>query len=270
MEHLPGRTITYVFMDRAPEGAQLENGGELVFEYTSYYRLEKLFVPELRQAAFLGGVAYAMPEALANDYPEAVVDVVEIDPEVERIGRRFFYLDEYRGRVRPVVGDGRLFLLGTRQRYDLIFGDAYRGQQNVPSHMITREFFELAKSRLDDDGVFMMNLISATRGSMSRVFASVSATLREVFPELYVFAINVSYPEDVQNLILVAPARRRGFTEDDLLERAGDDGELRNMVHNLVPNDFLETSGATVLTDDYNPVEYIIARQLDESRRIGR
>jgi len=241
-----------------------------VFEYTSYYKLEKLFVPRLRHAAFLGGGAYSMPEALVNDHPEAVADVVEIDPEVERLGRRYFYLDEYRGHVRPVVGDGRMFLHGSRQRYDLIFGDAYRGQQNVPSHMITREFFDLARRRLDGDGVFMMNLIGAVNGSMSRLFASVSATLREVFPELYVFAINSSYPEAVQNLILVAPARSRGWGEDELLERAGDDEELQMMVHNLVPNEFLATSGATVLTDDYNPVEYIIARQLEESRRLER
>lgn len=269
IEPMPGRTITSIFMDRAPEGAQLENGGELVFDYTTYYRLESLFVPDLRRAAFLGGGAYSMPEALANDHPEAVVDVVEIDPMVERLGRRFFYLDEYRGRVRPVVGDGRTFLLGARERFDLIFGDAYRGQQNVPSHMITREFFELTRRRLDDDGIFMMNLISAINGPMSRLFASVSATLREVYPELYVFAVDAPFPTRPQNLILVAPARGRGLTESALRDRAGDDEDLLSMVENLVPGELHGTSGATVLTDDYNPVEYIIARQLKQLRRSG-
>jgi spermidine synthase len=264
-----GQTVTQILMDRAPEGAQLENGGDLVYDYTHYYQLERIFVPNLRRAAFLGGGAYSMPEALANDHPGAAIDVVEIDPMVERLGRRFYYLDEYRGRVRPVVGDGRMFLLGARQRYDLIFGDAYRGQQNVPSHMITREFFELTKRRLNDDGVFMMNLISAVNGPMSKLFASVSATLLEVYPELYVFAIDAPFPTRPQNLILVAPARRRGYDENALAERAGDDEDTRLMIQNFVPSAFRGTSGATVLTDDHNPVEYIIARQLKQLRRSG-
>lgn len=261
-----GKRITTIYMDQAAEGAQYEGSGDLVFTYTRFYRLEKLFVPEMERAAFLGGGAYSMPEALVDDHPGAVADVVEIDPAVEQLGRRYFRLDEYDGRVAPVVGDARSFLWSTEERYDMIFGDAYRGQQNVPSHMVTKEFFELVRRRLADDGVYMMNLIGALRGSQSRFFASVHQTLLEVFPEVYVFATAPAFPELAQNLILVAPVRQLELSEEELVRRSGEDEALASMAGTLVPEDLIDTSDGTVLTDDFNPVEYIVARQLDESR----
>jgi spermidine synthase len=206
-----------------------------------------------------------MPEALVDDHPDVRVDVAEIDPEVAEIGRRYFRLGDYDENITPVIGDARAFLLGRETRYDLIFGDAYRGRQNVPDHLVTREFFELVKRRLTDDGVFMMNLIGAVRGTSSQFFTAVASTLLEVYPELYVFAILPAYPELTQNLILVAPVRERGFSRDDLIEQAGDDEALLRMVRNLVPRRTYDLSNGTVLTDDFNPVQYIIARQLRDS-----
>ena len=260
-----GRKVIEVSMDRAPEGAQYEDSGDLRYDYTKFYRLERLFCPEMEQAAFLGGGAYSMPEALVDDHPDVTVEVAEIDPMVAKVGREFFRLDEYENRVIPITADARRFLASSTKRYDLIFGDAYRGRQNVPSHMVTREFFDLVRRRLDEDGVFMMNLIGAVDGTNSRFFTAVASTLLDVFPELYVFAILPSYPELTQNLILVAPVQELGYTRDQLLELAGEDAALVRMVRNLVPRRAYDLSQATVLTDDYNPVQYIIAKQLREA-----
>jgi spermidine synthase len=260
-----GRRITTVFMDRAPEGAQSDSDGDLVFAYTRYYELEKIFCPTMEKAAFLGGGAYAMPQALVDDHPEAQADVVEIDPAVEAVARRFFRLDEYEGRVNPVVGDARAFLAGTDERYNLIFGDAYRGKQNVPSHMVTKEFFQLLRQRLTDDGVYMMNLIGSIEGPTSQFFTSVAATLLEVFPELYVFAMSPSFTEMAQNLILVAPVQARQWDGEQLLHRAEANRQLETLVETWLPPNRYDLSQATVLTDDYNPVEYIIAQQLSAS-----
>ena len=65
----------------------------------------------------------------------------------------------------------------------------------------------------------------------------------------------------VVNLVLVAPNRALHLTRDDLVERAGDDA-LAKMAGNLM--DRLDFSGATDFTDDYSPVEYLVAGQLRE------
>ncbi len=260
-----GRRVIEVYMDNAPEGAQFEGRGELRYEYTKYYRLVRIFSPQTKRAAFLGGGAYSMPEALVDDYPDAQVDVAEIDPEVAQVGRRFFRLGDYSENIHAITSDARTFLRGTKNQYDFIFGDAYRGRQNVPAHLVTREFFDLVRRRLTSDGVFMMNLIGALRGPNSRFFSSVASTILEVFPELYVFAIFPAHPDLTQNLILVAPSSERGWTRDDLIERSERDPELLRMVRSLVPRRDYDLSNSTVLTDDFNPVQYIIARQLRES-----
>jgi len=259
------RRVIEVSMDRAPEGAQYEGSGELKYEYTRYVRLERVFCPTMERAAFLGGGAYSMPEALADAHADADIEVAEIDPEVANVGRRFFRLGDYAGRVVPITRDARRFLAESRHRYDLIFGDAYHGRQNVPSHMVTREFFDLVRRRLDGDGVFMMNLIGAVQGRSNRLFSSVAATVLDVFPEIYVFAVAPAFPELTQNLILVAPASQLGLSHDEMIRRAGDDRELVQMVRTFIPSRLYDVVSAQVLTDDFNPVEFIIARQLRES-----
>jgi len=131
--------------------------------------------------------------------------------------------------------------------------------------MVAKEFFELIHRRLNRDGVYMMNLIGAVRGTNSRFFSAVSATLLQVFPELYVFAVDPGVPEATQNLILVAPAQELSLSRDELIERAGDNEQLLRMVRSLIPRRDYDLSGAPILTDNFNPVQYIIARQLRES-----
>ncbi len=261
--HAPdGRGVTFLLTDDAAQGAQADEGERLVYEYNRYYRLERLFTGSVRRALFLGGGAYATPECLADDYPGAVVDVVEIDPEIERVARRFFRLDDYEGRVRPVVDDARRFLAVSNEGYDLIFGDVFRGRQTVPPHLVTREFFEQIKRRLTADGVYMMNVIGALQGPRSRLFTSVAATLEEVFGEVYVFVVHPNRPAaQPQNLVLVAPREQRNWNKADLVERAGSDA-LARMAGNLVGADMFDLSGATLLTDDFCPVEYLVACQL--------
>ena len=257
-----GRSATILLTDGSAQGAQAETGDRLVYAYTRYYRLERLFCTSMRRAAFLGGGAYSMPQSLADDHRAATIDVVEVDPEIEQIGRQFFRLDDYRGRVRPVTGDARMFLAATRERYDLIFGDAFRGRRTAPPHLATREFFDLVRRRLTDDGVYMMNIISALEGDRGQLFRCVATTLEEVFGEVYVFATDPNRPRThAQNLVLVAPKRQRNWRRADLAARAKD-GELAVMAGNMVAGDAMDFTDAIMLTDDYCPVEYIVARQL--------
>ncbi len=257
-----GRGVTFLLTDGAAQGAQADSGERLVYAYNRYVRLEQLFCEQIDSAAFLGGGAYAMPQALSDDHPDAHIDVVEIDPEVEELGRRWFGLDDYQGRLHPVTSDARRFLAANEVEYDLIFGDVFRGRQVVPHHLVTREFLQLVSRRLHEDGVYMMNLVGAIEGPRSRLFCCVAATLREVFPELYVFTPYPGVPRsELQNLVLVAPKGPRGLTMADLVALARDD-ELATMVRTLVDPALVCDSTATVLTDDFTPVEYLAAVQM--------
>ena len=91
-------------------------------------------------------------------YPEARVDGVELDPAVSRVGRRYFGLED-NPRLTVHDADARPFLRRTDERYDLIVVDAYH-QPYVPFYLATREFFRLARERLEPGGILALNVAS--------------------------------------------------------------------------------------------------------------
>lgn len=79
---------------------------------------------------------------------------------------------------RAVIQDGRQYLTQHPERVDFIVLDAYNSD-TIPFHLITREFFELAKTRLVDDGILAINYIGRPDGDP--VTDSLLATLCDVF-----------------------------------------------------------------------------------------
>jgi hypothetical protein len=114
--------------------------------------------PWPRKIAVLGlgsgaAAAYAKPEDMITYY--------EIDPDNERIARRWFtYLEDCKGKVDIIVGDGRLSMQrvdnGTA-KYDIIHMDAFTGD-GIPTHLLTREAMEIYLSRLAENGVILFHI----------------------------------------------------------------------------------------------------------------
>jgi len=83
----------------------------------------------------------------------------EIDPVVERIARDprlFTYLADCRGEVKVVLGDARLSLERTAERFDALVLDAYNSDA-IPLHLLTREAVRLYLERLKRDGWLMFH-----------------------------------------------------------------------------------------------------------------
>ena len=85
----------------------------------------------------------------------------EIDPVVERVARDpalFTYLANARGRLRVVLGDGRVLLSqAAPQSLDLIVVDAFSSDA-IPAHLLTREFIEMAAVRLRPHGIVAFHI----------------------------------------------------------------------------------------------------------------
>jgi hypothetical protein len=159
-------------------------------------------------------------------------------------------------RLQPKIGDARKFLRSSTEKYDLIFGDAYNGVHNIPAHLITREFFALLRSRLKDDGVFMINVISALEGAKSPIYEAVTRTMSGVFDHIYVFSNWPQDPGNAQNILLIASAREFAFPEmlaKSTMSAEGQEKTARCYV-GKAPRD-----RGLLLTDEMNPVEYLVA-----------
>lgn len=114
--------------------------------------------PPARRMAVLGLGAGA---AAAYVNPGETMVYYEIDPDNEGIARHWFtFLNECKGDVRVVVGDGRLAMHRIDRQeppYDIIHMDAFTGD-GIPTHLLTREAIQIYLERLKDDGVILFHV----------------------------------------------------------------------------------------------------------------
>lgn len=257
--HIGSQTERYLKLDSTLEGGMNPDDGSIILGYQNYWKLARLRDDRpISSALFIGAGAFGMPEEVSREFPQARVDVVEIDPHVIEVGHKFFKLDEH-PRVNAHAGDARRYLLQSKDtKWDMIFGDAYNGIRQIPSHLATKEFFQLIADRLSDRGVFLMNVITAVNGKKSELLGGMVGTLKAVFPHVEAFAVGGSRTEP-QNVILLASNDdwRSIFTDRTYVAGTWES----RLANSYVPPHLLPDPGP-VFTDDLNPVDAIIARQL--------
>lgn len=239
--------VRYLIQDRNTSSGMYVNTDELVFEYTKYYSVYRQFKPEVDRALFLGGGAYSIPKAFLAEQPKAVIDVVEVEPEMARLGEVYFRVPKD-ARLRHRTADGRRWLATAPDKYDLIFGDVYQTYLSVPAHMTTKEFFGLVRSRLTENGVFAANVI----GSLAPVYPSFTfsemRTFEEIFPNSFFLAVDTPDSVRPQNMIFVGVA--------------GEGKKLTGYEGKMIDRGKYGLGRYPVLTDDYSPVEYLAAKML--------
>ena len=246
-------------LDSTMEGGMNPDTGALILDYQHFWRLallnDKL---KIQRALFLGAGAFGMPNEVSRELPDAQVEVAEIDPRVIEAGRRFFMLDRH-PRVVAHAADARQFLRQEEvKRWDLIFGDAYNGIRSIPTHLTSVEFFQLVHDRLSDQGIYVMNVISAVQGPRAELLSGVLASVRKAFPFVEVFHVNGPLSEP-QNVILLATKQDWSplFTERFYTPGSG----AQRLVAARVPPERLPAL-SEAFTDNLNPVDAIIARAL--------
>lgn len=253
-----GRPALALMQDRSVSSVAYTESAALASDYTQYAALAAVPLKGRSdpRALVVGAGAYLVPKYLIETFPELVVDVVDIEPELRLIGQQYFGVPDDE-RIRDVVADGRQFLRRTNERYAFIFLDAFQTLYSIPSHLTTSEFFALVRNRLDTDGIIMMNVIGSRDTSQSTVVLSVVNTLRTVFSEVRVFAVRGPDPGVVQNYILVAG--NAPLADSTASTEVVGVRELLAHEVKLTPNDL---ANQRVLTDAFAPVEWMSVRAI--------
>jgi spermidine synthase len=224
----------------------------LLFEFTQMGFVSLAFLDrDPKDVLFVGLGAGAMPRYFTGRYPDAVIDIAEIDPDMLTVAQKYFYFKENE-RMKVHVDDGRLFVKRSKKKYDWIILDAYQNDY-IPFHLTTLEFLKEVKSRLKDDGVVVANITSPYR---NKFFDSMVMTYKKAFPHLAVFKGKRS-----ANFIFVATAGRKPVDMTSVSSRASRiqsgrkfDFDLAEIAARHEDSAAYEWSGAKVLTDDFAPV----------------
>lgn len=204
-----------------------------------------------RRVAILGDAGGTTARALAHFSPRTQVDGVEIDPELNAVARQLFGLRPG-PRLRLHAADARTYLRHAPDGgFDAILVDAYR-QPYIPFHLVTREFFALAREKLAPGGVVVVNV--GHPDDSDRLEKVLTATLRSEFPTV------LRDPAQPTNTQLVATAAVRAGGAR--LRTAALPGPLRSLAAVAAARLAPGLGGGEVYTDDHAPVEWLIDSSL--------
>jgi spermidine synthase len=222
---------------------------ELVLPHNRFYHLARHFKRDFTQTLMIGGAGYTFPHEYLKTYKSAYMTVVEIDPGMTDLARRYFRLIDD-PRLRIVHEDGRVFLNRTGDlQYDVVLVDAFGSLFSVPFHLATVEAVERIKGVLTVGGVVILNLGSAVDGDAAGFLQAEVATYKQVFGNVSVFKVHPEYPDTkLQNLILVATKW------SDNIPLKSDNPEIAELLDHYLPADRIKPRQP--LTDDLAPAEY--------------
>jgi len=143
--------------------------------------------PDAKSMLVVGFGGGLIVEAVPPNFEK--IDVVELESEMIAASRRI--ADSRRAdplsdpRIDIIVNDARGALLLTEERYDAILSQPSHPWTAGSSHLYTREFFQLVRDHLTEDGVFVqwMGLGFIDEA----LFKTLLATLQDVFPHVRVY-----------------------------------------------------------------------------------
>jgi len=196
----------------------------------------------------LGGGAMTVPRYLTMTQPEIRQIVLEIDPVLVDVVDDEFGLPVAREQI--IVGDGRIGLRSLPDdSADVIVGDAF-GSRAVPWHLATEEFMADVERVLRPGGIYVANIIDGPNESFLR---AETATMRTSMPFVGVMRSPSLVDGSVGNAVVVASTESIDVAAWDAERRAQDDDGAP------VADIDRYLSGALVLTDDFAPVDQLIA-----------
>jgi predicted membrane-bound spermidine synthase len=203
-EKQPGQEqYRYLYVNRTAQTKTKPGGQYLVREQFPYVQTMASVlgaVPHNSRVLLLGlggGALVKLIRSLGFN-----LTVVEIDPRIVSVARKFFDLPP---DVQIELGDARRYLRLTKDMFDVIVYDVYRGEF-LPAHVLTLEALEELKSKLAPGGMVVINVIGTDAGEFGAVTQSVMKTLRAAD-----WRCNIIAPTTQMNSIIIADRGDRSY-----------------------------------------------------------
>lgn len=207
----------------------------------------------VQSMAIVGLAAGTAARQASFAFPGIQIDGFEIDPKIVTTGNEFFAMDQIPG-LNVIVQDGRWGLQHSQKQYQVISVDAYRPPY-IPWHLTTREFFQIVRDHLTEDGVMIINVGRAPDDR--RLINTLTSTILQVFPTVHVMDLPGSF-----NSLLYATAQPTLASNlqdnlNKLLPRSDIHPLLAETVYNAINNLQPAPPQDLIFTDDRAPIEWI-------------
>ena len=240
----------------------LDDPRALVYGYEhAYANLTETYAAgrEHIDTLFLGGGGYTFPRYIEAVYPRSSIDVIEIDPAVTKVVSDRLGLSPT-SRIRSFNADARMFLTEwiDPKRYDFIFGDAFN-DLTIPYHLTTVEFNRIIANRLKPDGIYLSNIIDKFDGG--EFLKAEANALSAVFPHVYIFGRGDAFlPFDRNTYVLMASRQPLDAAKLEAVTSQQDPTSRTTVLSEARMKEYLKSGRALTLTDDFVPVDQLLAR----------
>lgn len=224
---------------------------------SNYCRYTSIFLPVIsnppKRVLFIGLGAGIIPRFLRKNFPDTIIDIVEIDGEIPGVAEKYFCFKKD-SKTNIMIKDGRDFINKTKEKYDIIFIDAYTAD-NIPFQLTTIEFFKMIRAALAPGGVMTANIANLGKENF---LSSEMKTVLKIFPDLAVFVCSKN-----SNYILFSvldtkldndKLKQKAATID---EKSGLNFKIGELIETRMSEDEIQdmAEDGQILTDDFAPVE---------------
>ena len=212
------------------------------------------------------------------------IRVVEINPAMIRASKFFNDANENAtedARVEIINDDARSFLLLNKEKYDAIISEPSDIWIAGEVNLFTKEFYEIAKSRIKEGGIFAQWIPVFELGTEDTKIAL--KTLNTVFPRVKVFSVGgvlivlssnneidiekfdekiKENPKIFENIKIISNSLEPGQTEKDFLKRSfrGDEKILASIEARINSDDFPILEFATAANNAYLPENEFLSK----------
>ncbi|NUO52475.1 MAG: fused MFS/spermidine synthase [Polyangiaceae bacterium] len=221
------------------------------------------------RAALVIGLGTATTLGTVTAYPFEHIDVAEISPAIVEAADTFYKGPSRNSlhdkRVEMKLDDGRNVLLFTERRYDLITMELSSVWFAGSSALYSHEFYELAKSRLTEDGVLQQWV--QLHHIRPREVAAIVRTLRGVFKHVALFeggAQGILVASD--HPLVASRARLERLDQDPAIRETTGGPPLSELLEEIITSEgdldrfceevAKEDGGPIISTDDNLYLEY--------------
>ena len=256
-----GAPVRVLILDRLIHSyTSLEDPTKLVYGYEQIYAEVTAYRAQRDdrlRVLFIGGGGYTFPKYMEAVYPDSDLVVIEIDPGVTQVAYELLGLSPDT-RIVTYNQDARVFLnRAPTAPFDLILGDAFN-DFSVPYHLTTKEFNARVRAWLEDDGLYVVNIVDGPQGDFLRAY---TYTLRQTFRYVYLVPTFEGWRQSPRSTFVLiatdAPLDLKAFENIDAED--GDPLLARQVLSEEEVDALLAQGRLVTLTDRYAPVDQMLA-----------
>ena len=235
----------------------LSNPSRLYYDYEKDYLIPTEYIfqkDNYLKTLFVGGGGYTFPRYIEANYPQSLITVLEIDPQITKVAYKFMGLDK-NSRIRSINEDARVYVHNNlKQSYNIIFGDAYQGF-SPPYHLTTKEYNDQIKSLLAPSGLYIANVIDGKINNFNFI-RSIVYTLSKTFKYIYIAPTYSNWIDFHRcTFIIYVSSKPLPLALIQLIEK----NSKVPLIYSNQLQKFLSSGKKILLTDDFAPVEHLTA-----------